>query len=208
MGIDIKLYPQGPLSENTYLITDESSGLKAVIDPGYIGNDILNDIKDKDTLKYIILTHAHFDHFYSAEEYIKIFPDAEFIAPKADEYLLKKPLGKDYAIYGAGDMTCPTADVLVGESDKLMLGESELSFIETPGHTEGSMCVLCDDNLFSGDTLFRLSVGTSSLETGSWEDLKNSISSKLYVLDENTKVFPGHGGATTIAYEKRSNPFV
>ena len=80
--------------------------------------------------------------------------------------------------------------------------------IETPGHTEGGICFATDKEIFTGDTLFRLSVGNTSLETGDWATLEESIRSRLYTLDENMIVYPGHGPATQIGYEKRSNPFV
>ena len=84
----------------------------------------------------------------------------------------------------------------------------ELKFIFTPGHTMGGMCILVDDILFSGDTLFQLSIGRTDFYGGSFPQIKNSIHKKLFVLPEETKVYPGHMGATTIGLEKRSNPFV
>ena len=100
------------------------------------------------------------------------------------------------------------ADKYTSDGDTLKLGETELEYIHTPGHTEGSCCILADKVLFSGDTLFRLSVGNTQLETGSWDTLVKSINEKLYTLDEETVVYPGHGAATTIGYEKKGNPFV
>ncbi len=208
MGINVKCYPYGELGENTYLITDEASGFKAVIDPGYIGDEIRSDIADASSLKYILLTHCHFDHFLRTEDYLKEYPGAELVASDSEKYLLGMTLPEAYMPYGAAGLKCPDPDVFANEDLRLMLGETEISFIHTPGHTEGGMCIVCDDKIFSGDTLFRLSVGNTSFETGDWGQLVSSIKDKLYVLNEDMVVYPGHGRETTIGYEKRSNPFV
>lgn len=208
MGLTVKCYPKGQLGENTYLINDEATGFKAIIDPGYYGADIASDIGDKNTLKYVLLTHCHFDHFSCAEKYLEEYKDAVLVASDAERFLLGKVLGQEYAYYGAAGLKCPEPEIYVADNEKLMLGETEIEFIFTPGHTEGGMCILGDEKLFSGDTLFRLSVGNTSFETGNWNQLVKSINERLYVLDEDITVFPGHGDATTIGYEKRANPFV
>ena len=98
--------------------------------------------------------------------------------------------------------------MLLKEGDIITLGETELRVIETPGHTAGGICFATDREIFTGDTLFRLSVGRTDLPTGDWETLVKSITEKLYTLDEDLTVYPGHGDPTTIGYEKRANPFV
>jgi glyoxylase-like metal-dependent hydrolase (beta-lactamase superfamily II) len=103
---------------------------------------------------------------------------------------------------------CPEASILLNEGDVLTLGETELRVIETPGHTGGGITFAADNITFTGDTLFRLSVGNTSLETGNWDTLVKSIKDKLYTLPDDTIVYPGHGPATTIGYEKKANPFV
>lgn len=208
MSIQVEVFPYGPLQENTYFVKDEVSGLSAIIDPGYYGQDVASLIGENNTLKYIILTHGHFDHLYAAEEYLSNYPSAKLVAPLADNYLIHKDWTNDSLTRGMFMRNCPEPHIYVNEADKLQLGESEISFIETPGHTEGGMCVLCDNKLFSGDTLFRLSVGNTSLETGDWNSLQCSIRNKLYILDDDITVYPGHGATTTIGYEKRANPFV
>lgn len=208
MSLQVNVYPYGPLQENTYLVTDTASGYKAIIDPGFYGSMVIEDIGDISTLKYIILTHGHFDHLAACVHYTDAYPEAKLIAPLKDRYLLGKDWTKDYLARGWDVSNCPNPDQYLVEGDTLELGETLFSFIETPGHTEGGMCILADGKLFSGDTLFRLSVGNTSLETGSWEDLVRSINTKLYTLDDDITVYPGHGALTSIGYEKRSNPFV
>jgi glyoxylase-like metal-dependent hydrolase (beta-lactamase superfamily II) len=195
MGLKVKYYPRGLYGENTYLIEDEASGLMAIIDPGYYGDKVRNDIGDADSLKYLLLTHAHDDHWMAVSQYKSEFSEAAFAAPEKDLKLLKK--------YG-----CPEPEMLLKEGDTVKLGETELKIIETPGHTAGGICFMTDSVIFTGDTLFKLSVGRTDLETGDWDTLLSSIKEKLYVLDDDMIVYPGHGAATTISFEKRANPFV
>lgn len=209
MSITVKCFPHGPLTENTYVITDDATGLKAVLDPGYYGPDVAAEIGDPSMLRYILLTHGHFDHFAAVQDYLDAYSEAEFAAPAAEERLLHG--GRDnkwMAVSHKGVGVCPEAHLRVSEGDEIKLGETVLRVIETPGHTEGGVCFATDHEIFTGDTLFRLSVGNTSLETGDWDAMVSSIKDKLYTLDEDLIVWPGHGPATTIGYEKRSNPFV
>lgn len=208
MSLTINIFPMGPLSENTYVITDDATGLKAVLDPGYFGMDVETEIGSADNLKYILLTHGHYDHFAAAQEYLDKYPSAEFVAPEGETYLLHGGRDNKWMALGHGSSICPEASVYVKEGDTVKLGETEFKVIETPGHTEGGICFAAENVIFTGDTLFRLSVGNSSLETGNWEMLASSIREKLYTLPEDMIVYPGHGACTTIGYEKKANPFV
>lgn len=208
MAIDVKCYPKGLLDENTYLITDKDTGYQAIVDPGYFGEDIAADITESDNLKYIILTHAHYDHYSEAADYINNYDKANFVVPAPEKYLLSKVEDPAFASIGMRVNGCAKGDIEVGEDDSLELGNSTITFIETPGHTEGSICVRIGNIIFSGDTLFRASVGNTNFETGNWSNLKESIRNKLFVLDADTLVYPGHGPVTTIGYEKEFNPFV
>jgi glyoxylase-like metal-dependent hydrolase (beta-lactamase superfamily II) len=167
----------------------------AVIDPGYFGSEITNEIKDGADLKYLLLTHAHNDHFRDVQLYMDEYKTAVFAAPEGDLELLRK--------YG-----CPEPHKTLKEGDIITLGETELRVIETPGHTGGGICFVTDKEVFSGDTLFRMSVGRTDLETGDWDTLVDSIKNKLFELDGELKVYSGHGMETDIAFEKRANPFV
>lgn len=208
MSIEVLTYESPLLGENTYLVRDISTGRVAIIDPGTINEEIISQIGNKENLKYVILTHAHYDHFFAGQDYVSMFPNAKFVGPAGETYLMSKDCSNVYVGRNITCPDCPKCDVLVTEDDKLNLGETIIHFINTPGHTEGGMCVLIDDKLFSGDTLFRLSVGNTSFETGNFEQLANSIREKLYILEDNITVYPGHGPTTTIGYEKKANPFV
>ena len=198
MSLDIKCYPKGLYGENTYLITDEATGFKAIIDPGYFDLEVRMDIQNNAYLKYILLTHGHHDHFMAAQQYLDEYSAVRFAAPEKDLQLMKED-----SVY-----SCPDPKILLKDGDIITLGETEIRVIETPGHSAGSVCFVTDREVFTGDTLFRLSVGRTDLPTGDWFTLLHSINDKLYTLDEEFAVYPGHGSPTTIGYEKRANPFV
>lgn len=197
MSLDIKCYPKGLYGENTYLITDEATGFKAVIDPGVYDLEVRMDIQSNAYLKYMLLTHGHHDHFLAAKDYLDEYSAVRFAGPEGDLKLMTSRLHR-----------CPKPAILLKEGDIITLGETELRVIETPGHTGGGLCFATDREIFTGDTLFRLSVGRTDLPTGDWNTLVRSISEKLYTLDDEMIVYPGHGEPTTIGFEKRANPFV
>lgn len=208
MSLTVKCFPFGPLGENTYIAADDATGFMAVIDPGYFGSDVRSYIGDAGNLKYILLTHGHYDHFAAVRSYMDEYPEALLAAPAGEDYLLHQSRDNLYMAGGRPSGICPDASLSVKEGDIIKLGETEFNVIETPGHTEGGVCYLTDKVVFTGDTLFRLSVGNTSFETGDWNTLVTSIHSKLYTLDDNLTVYPGHGEPTQIGYEKRANPFV
>jgi len=209
MSLTVKMWPQGPLAENTYLIIDDATGLKAVVDPGYYGPDTEAAIENDDSLKYILLTHGHHDHYAAIKQYKSRYPEASFLAPEGDKYLLYESRTNKWIASGTSkDYLCPQADVFVNDGDVVQLGETEIKVVATPGHSEGGISFVTDGVAFTGDTLFRLSVGNTSFETGDWATMVKSIKEKLYTLDDDTIVYPGHGPATTIGYEKKANPFV
>ena len=208
MSLTIKCFSGGMQQENTYLIIDNATGTTAVIDPGYYGEDIGTEIGENPRLKYILLTHGHYDHFAAAELYINKYPDALFAVPEREEYLLNGGRDNKWMALGRGTGVCPKADIRLSDGDLISIGETVLRVIETPGHTEGSVCYVTDKEVFSGDTLFRLSIGNSSLETGDRNALLSSIHDKLFSLSDDIVVFPGHGPETTVGFEKINNPFV
>ena len=195
MGITIKCYPYGMFEENTYLITDEATGLKAIVDPGYYSNQVAEDIGDVSSLKYLLLTHGHRDHLGAVSEYQNAYKDVVYAAPEAD-------LGIMY------ERNSPEPDQLLKDGDFIELGETTIKVIATPGHTAGGLCFKTDKEIFTGDTLFKMSVGRTDMPTGDWDSLVSAIKHKLYILDDDLVVYPGHGPSTSIGFEKKANPFV
>ena len=107
-----------------------------------------------------------------------------------------------------GNKVAFEADIYVNDNDELSVDDLNFKFIHTPGHTKGGMCILIEDVLFSGDTLFQQSIGRTDFPGSSFEDIKSSIHDKLFKLDDSTKVYPGHMSETTIGFEKENNPFI
>lgn len=200
--MNLKVFPCGYLETNCYLAWDSTSNQAIIIDPGDVSPS-LNAFLIKEKIKptHIILTHGHGDHTGGIAALKGEYPDIKLIASKKE----KKFLFDRKISYGEGGIDC---DIYVDDAEEMNLNGLKLKFISTPGHTPGGMCILIDKTLFSGDTLFRVSVGRSDFPGGDGEDLLNSIQNKLFVLPDDTRVLPGHGEETTIGYEKRYNPFV
>lgn len=192
----------GLLDSNCYIIGD--AGSAAVVDAGANADAVLEALKSRSLyLEYIILTHAHVDHVLNAGK-LREATGAQIVIHEDDALLLGDPVLNCSAMFGLNKVFGP-ADILVKDGDTISVGGVKPSFIHTPGHTPGSMCVLADQRLFSGDTLFRLGVGRTDLGAGNQMKLEGSVR-RLMELDDSTEVFPGHGPATDIGFERRNNP--
>ena len=200
--------PSGPLSVNTYIVADEDTKKAFIVDPGRHNMRTVNFIESEGyEIEYIILTHGHGDHIGGVAEYMKDYKNAKLVAALAEKELLADSK-MNFSMDINSTKTELTADIWVEDGDTLDVGNLKLHFIMTPGHTPGGMCILIDDVLFSGDTLFQQSVGRTDMPGGSFRQLAKSIREKLFVLPDKTKVYPGHMGYTDIGFEKRNNPFV
>lgn len=200
--MEFEVFTVGPLTTNCYALWEGNEAY--IIDPG--GNDldkVISFIKTKGLrVKYILATHGHFDHVMGVERLRKEFNNVKFLIHKDDEELVKK--AKELSRYfGIGyDFEVPRIDAY------LPLGEVDgIKVIHTPGHSLGSVCFLVDDKyLFSGDTLFKGTVGRVDL--GGNAELLFASLEKLKLLKDDIIVLPGHGEITTIGEEKRNNPFM
>lgn len=201
--------PSGALQANTYLAVDEKTNEGFIVDPGGYNKVLTKEVRDNDVnIKYIILTHGHSDHICGVNEHKAEFPDAKIVAYKDEEAMLENPNLNQSPGFGVPYST--KADILVSDGDELKVGDVILKFIHTPGHTEGGMCIYVKEAkaLFSGDTLFRQSIGRTDFPGGSYKEIMDSIRKKLFLLPDDTNVFPGHMGTTSIGFEKENNPFV
>ena len=201
--------PSGALQANTYLAVDEKTNEGFIVDPGGYNKVLTKEVRDNDVnIKYIILTHGHSDHICGVNEHKAEFPDAKIVADKDEEAMLENPNLNQSPGFGVPYST--KADILVSDGDELKVGDVTLKFIHTPGHTEGGMCIYVKEAkaLFSGDTLFRQSIGRTDFPGGSYKEIMDSIRKKLFLLPDDTNVFPGHMGTTSIGFEKENNPFV
>ena len=200
--------PTGMLQANTYLVCDETSRLGFIVDPGGYSKELKNRIEKNDIqIQYIVLTHGHGDHIGGVQEHLRDFPDAKVVCSRAEEKMLLDPELNEAHHFGPEKVSFKP-DILVDDGDTLTVGNMTMKFIMTPGHTEGGMCILVDDVLFSGDTLFCRSIGRTDLAGGDFRTIMESIKKKLFLLPDETQVLPGHMGPTTIGFEKEHNPFV
>jgi glyoxylase-like metal-dependent hydrolase (beta-lactamase superfamily II) len=197
----------GPLSVNCYIVVCEETKNCVVIDPGEDGKRIEKKIKQLGAkLTHIINTHGHFDHI-GANKYLKDRTGA-LIAIHVLDRVLMSHAEEHASIYGLSVNHSPQPDVTLNDKDTITCGELEFTVIHTPGHTQGGICLHIEDNLFSGDTLFEGSIGRTDLPGGNFNELIKSIKTRLSDLSEDTMVFPGHGGTTTLEREAKTNPFL
>ena len=198
--MQVKVLQVGPIGTNCYLLEDEKAHVAAVIDPGDEAGRILQVIKDDGVdVKYILLTHGHYDHTTAVPELHQALPQAEIYIHKADAN-------------GAGSRLFPLAGQIpdlkfYDEGDALTLGELTIQVLHTPGHSKGSVTLKVGDVLFCGDTLFAGSCGRTDLAGGSYAEIMASLK-KLGQLPGDYHVCPGHDVTSTLERERRSNPFL
>jgi hydroxyacylglutathione hydrolase len=202
MDLDVRAVTVGPLMTNCYVLV--SSGEAIVVDPGWEVERILAELSGLKVVK-MVATHAHFDHVGAVED-LRERTGAEFVMHRADLKLLD--VVEEMASHFGLKTRKPRPDGFVEDGDELRFGSSAVRVLHTPGHSPGSICLHQGLVLLSGDTLFNGSVGRTDFIGGSFEELERSIRTKIYTLDDETLVYPGHGPITTVGTEKRFNPFV
>lgn len=203
----IRTFVLGGVSTNCYLVYNHSTKKAVIIDPADNGAYILQKCRELEvTPEAILLTHGHFDHILAAEDICRAF-HCKVYAGRNEDRMLQDPSLNLTGTLGTEQMTV-NADYLVRDGELLHLIGFEWKVLETPGHTEGSVCYYVEKEgvLISGDTLFAESLGRTDLPTGSVQKIIASITEKLLVLPEDTMVYPGHGEQTTIAHERQYNP--
>jgi glyoxylase-like metal-dependent hydrolase (beta-lactamase superfamily II) len=210
--IQIKIFTFNPFSENTYVLYDET-GECVIIDPGCYDAQEQQELSDfiaHTQLRPVKLlnTHCHVDHvfgnLYTAEKWnLKLHMHREDL-PVLESF------PKVCQIYGLKGSAQPQPSVFLEEGDEVKFGNSSMKILCTPGHSPGSVCFYSEAQklIIGGDVLFQGSIGRTDLPGGNFETLENSIRTKLYVLPDDVKVYPGHGPHTVIGWEKVNNPFV
>lgn len=219
-------FAAGVLACNCYVLAPRAGADAIVVDPGQRAMGPLRRILDEHRLTpaAVLLTHGHIDHIWSAQKVADMYGCPAFIHPE-DRFMLTDPI-KDFGRGFLGGLASSAFGVLFREpkqvveldkdGDKVELGGVTVTVDHTPGHTRGSVVFRVEDGVgsapgsiaFTGDTLFRQSVGRTDLPGGSGRDLLGSIVNKLLVLDDDTVVLPGHGPKSTIGVERRTNPFL
>ncbi|HYL94079.1 MAG TPA: MBL fold metallo-hydrolase [Alphaproteobacteria bacterium] len=204
-----KVFPVGPLHCNCSVIGDEQTREAMVIDPGDQIEDVLAILHEHQlTCKQIVITHAHIDHVGGAMK-LKAATGAPILMNKND-YPLLKMLDMQAAWVGMKTPGPVQIDQTVQEGSVLPIGKLSSTVIDTPGHSEGSICLYfpAEKKLIAGDTLFAGSIGRTDLPGGSYEKIMRSLHDRLLTLPDDVRVTPGHGPATTIGEERESNPFL
>lgn len=194
----------GRLENNCYLITDEKSGLSALVDCTE-DSERMRDFIGESDVKYILLTHGHFDHIGGVKG-IKELTGAEVVISREDAPMLGSGRLSLAAFCGERQINAD-ADIVVTDGDIIHLGESEIRVMSTPGHTKGGVCYICDDKLFSGDTLFYCSCGRTDFPGGSSAEILDSLK-KIAALAGNYTVYAGHDRQSTLDFERKNNPYM
>ena len=205
----IENFVLGPVGTNCYIVINEGTKECFLVDMAACPPELVSHIKNSGlTVKAVLLTHGHFDHIMGLDRFLEEFP-APVYACAAEKELLESPqlnsssgmLGQPYTFHGAQ---------YVKDGDLLEIAGMKIQVLQTPGHTIGGCCYYIADEqtLFSGDTLFRASIGRTDLPTGSMGALVRSVTEKILVLPDETRVYPGHMEETTVGYEKKYNPFL
>ena len=195
----------GPYASNCYIVGSEATREGMIIDPGADAEEILKKVRELGLkIKLIVLTHRHPDHVGAAGQ-VKEATGAEVAAhieaakylPQSPSYLFEPPF-----------QASPYPDRLLKGGDSIDIGELHFTVLHTPGHTPCGISLVGNGVVFTGDTLFNYGIGRYDLVDGDYQQLMESIHTKLMVLPDNTLVYPGHGPDTTIGTERRANPFL
>lgn len=200
----IKAFELGDIGTNCYVISDDNNTC-AIIDCDGDGKPLFDYI-DQNNLKptHILLTHGHFDHIGAVNVVKEKYGCAVYACTK-EANVLAEPTINHSGLYGMPISVKP--DKLINDGDEIKVGDMTFQVMETPGHTEGSICFILDKTIFSGDTLFLGSCGRTDFPTGDWQTILNSLK-KLKELEGDFVVYPGHGPSTTLDYERNTNPFM
>ncbi len=197
----------GPIMANCYILGCETTRQAAVIDPGDESDRILLALADhKLTVRYIINTHGHFDHV-GGNRKLKDATGAPILIHASDAPMLDQ-LSASAASFGLSAENSPPPDQTVADGDVITIGEVTLTVIHTPGHSPGSISLHTDNKVFVGDLLFAGSIGRTDLPGGDFDTLVASVRNKIFPLGDEVTVYSGHGSETSVAREKRFNPFV
>ncbi len=197
----------GALETNCYLVYCEETRGCAVVDPGADPEKIVHVIEKKNlTPSVLINTHGHVDHV-GANKDIKVKYEIPLCIHSSDSQMLDNIVATTMGFF-LGAKKSPKPDRFIADGDTIQVGKQDLKVIHTPGHSLGSVSLVGDGFLLTGDLLFCGGVGRTDLPGGSWSVLEESICNKIYSFPDATEVLPGHGPTTTIGQEKLSNPFV
>ncbi len=209
----IKRFTFSPFQENTYLIWDEVTAETIIIDPSCLSEEEETELKlfvenENLKVKFLFNTHGHLDHIFGNAFVMGMFTP-QHIIPEIDLPLFDKGVEQAKS-FGLEMKESPKSANFFSESEVLLIGNIEIKFLFTPGHTEGEYCIYfpSENVCITGDVLFKESIGRTDLWGGDIDTLLDSINNKLFILPDETIIYPGHGESSTIKHEKINNPFL
>lgn len=208
--LKIQLFIENEIQTNCWVVIDEDSKEAIIIDIGGGYKKIKQYIDSQHAnLKFVLCTHGHFDHIMGIPEMQTLNPEIPVYLNKKDNSMTSE-INKMLNYFGLPGDYPPViiSDFIDEKTDNLFIGKNKIQIIETPGHTQGGLCFKINEHLFSGDSLFRREIGRCDLPGGNYEDLINSLKTKIAILPDDTCVYPGHGSVTTIGEEKQYNPYL
>ena len=200
----IKTLEIGSIGTNCYVVSDDNNTC-AIIDCDGNTRPLYQYISENNLKPtHILLTHGHFDHIGAVAEVQEMY-GCQVCGGKQEQRVFSDP-AINFSTQTGNPITV-TPDILLDEGDTLQVGDLTFQVLFTPGHTEGSLCFMIEDNLFTGDTLFQGSCGRTDFATGDWATILQSLK-RLRDLDGDYTVYPGHGPSTTLGIERQSNPYM
>ena len=204
--IKVECFPVGALEANCYAVFDTTQKLCFVVDTGGHSSQLERsiDLFGSSSLKYILLTHGHFDHIGNTAAIKRKYPEAKIVIGAGDSPFTTDDSLNLTAYFGSMSFEHFKADAEVSDGDELSFGDKKIKVIATPGHTKGGVCYLFEHILFTGDTIMSRTTGRMDFPTGSSKDMINSAH-KIAGLEGNLKLYCGHGSSTTLDYERENN---
>ena len=206
--LEVEKIVVGVMRTNCYIIKDKDTKKYAIIDPGHKSKKLDDKINEygKENCEYILLTHGHFDHILAADDYRSI-TNSKIVIPKKEEEFTKDENLNLSSKLTRVKLKKFDADIFLNDLDTIMLGNTKITLINTPGHTVGSSCYIADNKIFSGDTLMKDTIGSTDFITGSYDDMMKSLK-RIADLKGNYEIFPGHADNTTLEYERNNNIYL
>ena len=205
--MEVKTITVGASRTNCYVVYDQRGGEASIIDPGAEAEKILRFLAEKELkVKNIFLTHGHFDHILAVQQ-VQEKTGARIVIHEADAVCLQSAHAALYSSIMLEPFRVSKADICLRGGEKTIVGTVEAEFIHTPGHTPGSVCIMMDNVIFTGDTIFEGDVGRTDLRGGDKSDLRHSLA-WLYRLPYDYILYPGHGNPTTLGIERETTRYL